>query len=684
MRPDGRVKVLDFGLAKRLTATELTAAVTRDIGSLTEPGTVMGTVAYMAPEQLRGKPAQTPSDIWALGVVLQEMTTGERPFVGETGFELSASILGKAPTPLPPDVTPSLRTVIGRCLEKEPGHRYQAGSAVHAALEALHQGRPLSDEPASAEDPTVLVSLSGQPETSSASSPSAPRSARSETISVTLSRRRAVGLSVAAVVVLVSGLASFVLWPGGATQSLAVLPFENVLNDEETDYLAEGVAESLIRRVSRLPSVAVTPLTAVLNFRQLTVEPRDAGRQLGVDTVLTGAFSLEAGQLEITAELVYVEDGTRLWSNTYERDASELLDIQDEIARAILDDGLLMELSDDERLEVARGPTVDGEAYDLYLQARYLQRRATENDYLEAIELLDRAIIRDPEFAQAYLMLAGTHAALGIDGFMRPVDARAQASRYARRAFELDPDLPDTRAIQHGLAFFYDWDWEGAERERTLAMQSPVGEFDPDLLRTYSLELLALGRTEEALDLARRSRELDPLSFGLSMLEADYLVHAGQLDVAVGVYTRTIEVDPENHDAYFGLAEVFVRQGHFDEASEARRKAHDLLGDAVVAELFATARGEEGYYLADEVDVRRQLETFEARAPWGYVSPADFARVYAQLGEADEVFSYLEEAFSQRSPSLVLMTFDPAFYRVRDDPRFEDALRRVGFPQYLE
>ena len=143
VRPDGRVKVLDFGLAKRLTATELTAAVTRDVGSLTQPGTVMGTVAYMAPEQLRGEPAQTPSDLWALGVVLQEMTTGERPFTGQTGFELSASILGNAPTPLPSDVPRPLRTVIGRCLEKDPSHRYPVGSEVYAALEALHEGRPL-------------------------------------------------------------------------------------------------------------------------------------------------------------------------------------------------------------------------------------------------------------------------------------------------------------------------------------------------------------------------------------------------------------------------------------------------------------------------------------------------------------------------------------------------------------
>ena len=183
------------------------------------------------------------------------------------------------------------------------------------------------------------------------------------------------------------------------------------------------------------------------------------------------------------------------------------------------------------------------------------------------------------------------------------------------------------------------------------------------------------------MDLASRTRELDPLSIGLAMLEADYLVRADQLDAAVAVYERTIEVDPESADAYFGLAEAFLRQRRFDEANEARRQAHDILGDDPIAELFATAGGEEGYLLADEADLRRQLEFMEAREAWGYVSPLSFAQVYAQLGDADQAFAYLEEAFTQRSPGLALLTVDQAFYRVRDDPRFEDALRQVGFPQ---
>ena len=668
VRPDGRLKVLDFGLAKRLTANELTVAITQDVTALTQPGTVMGTVAYMAPEQLRGEPAQTHSDIWALGVVFHEMAAGGRPFRGQTGFELSAAILSEAPAALPSSVPRPLQTVIARCLEKQPAQRYQAGGAVHAALEALHEARTDTYAPkVSSEAPTVVESL--------------PKPSASDPVTVTLSRRSVIRVGLGVAVALLVGLTSWQFWPDVNRRSLAVLPFENVLDDPDTDYLSDGIAESLIRQVSSLSSVRVTPLGITLDFKGQPIAPGDAGRRLGVETVLAGALSLESGRLKITTELVDVESGARLWTGTFDRDASELLEVQDEIASAILDDGLRLQLSEDEQLELARGPTVDGEAYDLYLQARYLQRRATENDYLEAIELLESATVRDPGFAQAYLLLAGTYMALGIDGFMRPTDAWAQADRHARRALEADHDSPDARAIQHALAFFYDWDWEGAERERTLALQTPVGEFDPDHLRSFSLALLALGRTEEALDLASRTRELDPLSIGLAMLEADYLVRADQLDAAVAVYERTIEVDPESADAYFGLAEAFLRQRRFDEANEARRQAHDILGDDPIAELFATAGGEEGYLLADEADLRRQLEFMEAREAWGYVSPLSFAQVYAQLGDADQAFAYLEEAFTQRSPGLALLTVDQAFYRVRDDPRFEDALRQVGFPQ---
>ena len=277
-------------------------------------------------------------------------------------------------------------------------------------------------------------------------------------------------------------------------------------------------------------------------------------------------------------------------------------------------------------------------------------------------------------------MLAGIYSGMAIDGYMRPTDAWALANRYLRQALTLEPDTPDAAPLRHGMAFFFDWDWEGAARERRFAMQLPVGEFDPDWWRTYSLELLALQRPAEALELARRARALDPLSIGLAMLEADYLVRNGEIEAAIALYERTIEVEPDNPDQYFGLAEALVLQGRFDEAIEVRRMAHEVAGDAEMAGLFATARGEPGYRAAEQAWLRTQLVWLEARSTWAYASPLDFARVYAQLGETDKAFEYLDKAFEDRSPSLVLLEIDRSWDRVRNDPRFEAAVGRVGLP----
>jgi len=345
-----------------------------------------------------------------------------------------------------------------------------------------------------------------------------------------------------------------------------------------------------------------------------------------------------------------------------------------------MDDGLRVRLTGAERELLVRHPTTDGDAYDLYLQARFYQRLATEEDYLYSRELLGRVLVRDPRFALAYASLAGNYAMMVTDGLERPTDAWPQVGKYMRQALALDPALPEALVMEHGIAFLFDWDWAGAERARERFLAQPVGNFDPQYLRAMAIEHWALGRPNEALRLARRTRELDPRSAYLAILEADYLLRADQLDAAVALYDYAIGAEPQNANAYFGLSEAKARQGRFDEAIGARRKAHAVAGDDRLAAVFATAKGEAGYRRIDEAWVRVQLEALKERERTKYVSPLDFARAYAQLGETELTFKYLAAAFVDRSPGLVFLKVDRAWDAVRRDPRFSAAIRQVGLP----
>jgi TolB-like protein/tRNA A-37 threonylcarbamoyl transferase component Bud32 len=660
--PDGRVKVLDFGLAKRTTESDMSAAVTQLQVSLTLPGTAMGTLPYMSPEQLRGESATMSSDIWALGVVMYEMATGRRPFSGHTTYELSLAIFNDAPAPLPSCVPPPLRDVIARCLNKNADQRYASSADLRAVLARVPAGGGLSQ--------TVDLAPS------TAASMEAPT-----VVTVTITRRRALWLGGAAAIAVASGLAAWRVSSGVvALRSMAVLPLANPANDEDLEYLCDGIAESLIQQVSKLPSFRVRPLSAVLTLKAQSGDPQSAGRQLGVDTVLAGILERQDARLRIAARLVDVATGRELWAGQYDRDAADLLDVQDEIASAIMDDGLRVQLSEDERQQLVRHPTTDGDAYDLYLQARYLQRRATEDDYLYSRELLERALIRDPKFALAYAALAGNYAMMVTDGLERPTDAWPQVNKYSRQALALDATLPEALGFDHARAFLFDWDWPGAERARQRFLESPVGEFDPTWMRAMAIEHWALGRPNDALQLARRTRELDPRSAYLAILEADYLLRTDQFDAAVALYEYAIRVEPENPNAYFGLADARVQQGRFDEAIKTRRQAHAVAGDERLEPVFATASGEEGYRRIDAAWVRLQLDTLKERQVTKYVSPLDFARAYAQLGEKELAFRYLDEAFVDRSPGLVFLKVDRAWDAVRADPRFLAAVERVGLP----
>jgi serine/threonine-protein kinase len=653
--PDGRAKVLDFGLAKRSTSADL--AVTYMQVSLTQSGVAAGTLPYMSPEQLRGEPATPASDIWALGVVLYEMIAGTRPFAGQTPFEVSAGILNASPRTLAATVPPRLGAIVHRCLAKDAADRFATAAAVREALEAIGSLAP-----------AVVAPL-------------APARARSGArVRRPFPLRRAIVVSALAFVA-AAGVAGWRVWQTAApARTLAVLPFANPANDPDLEYLCEGVAEILIRRLSPLPAIRLSHLATVLSLKRLANDPVAAGRDLGVQTVLAGSLTRDGARLRITARLVEVASGRELWTNSYDRPAAELLNVQDDIATSIMDEGLRVRLDPDERRRMIQHPTTNGDAYDLFLQASYIQRGSTEEDYLYSRELLERAVNHDNTFALAYIALAGNYAMMATDGLSRPNDAWAQVSRYVRLARQADPELSLDDPIEHALAFLFNWDWEGAARARERVLQAPMATIVPDGLRALAIELWAIGKPDEALALSRRMRELDPRASYLVIGEADLLLRMGRLDEAITLYQRTEKFESNNPNLYFGLAEALFRRGRFDEALAMRRRAHMLAGDDRLESLFATARGQRGYQDIDRAWARIQLEMLKERQVNRYVSPLDFARTHAHLGDTEQAFKYLEASFDDRSPGLVFLKVDPAWDKLRGDPRFAEAVKRVGIP----
>ncbi len=649
---EGLVKVLDFGIAKRGRGASHAPHGSGSLSAaalVTEAGAILGTVGYMSPEQASGLPAGPQSDQFALGAILYELLSGRRAFERGTKAETIAAIIGEQPAPLPAASgggSVGLRDVVGCCLAKEPGGRYPETRDLALALRRIRDSSRASEPPAG------------------------------------LTRRHALWLGGAATMGVAAGIATWRLRPRDTgTPSLAVMPFANLTKDEDADYLSDGITEGLIHGLSQVPALTVMARSLVFNFKGKRIDPRAVGRQLGVDAILTGSLARRSGRLLVTAELVDVATGAQLWSATFDRAATDTLRVQNEIARAVIETGMRLRLGDRDRRRFARRPTDDVDAYELYLRAIHRFENGTEADYLVARDLLGQALARDPSFALAYAALATAYAVMAVDGFARPGDAWPESSRNVRQALDWEADLPDAHAAAASIAFFFDWDWARADREWNLALQARGGDVDPTFLMAYALQQWALGRLDAARDLAHRARMMDPLSPAFVAREADFLFQAGRLDDAAGLYGKAIRDAPDDPRAYFGLAETRYGQGRFDDAIDARRRAHLLAGDGALRDVLSVARGAEGYHQIERTAARLELESLDERsAGGGYVSPLDYARCSALLGDKSGALRRLDAAFADRSPGLVFLKVDRAWDAVRDDPAFSAAVRRVGFP----
>jgi TolB-like protein/Tfp pilus assembly protein PilF len=504
---EGRVKILDFGLARWVrdeTAGDPTSAPTTP--DPTRPGTVLGTVGYMSPEQVRGEPTTASSDVFAFGCVLHEMLTGRAAFAGGTAFERMAAILRDEPPPpsqLAPAVPADLDRLVDRCLEKSALRR--PGSAAELAITL----RGLAS--AGASEATIATSGVQRP------GKRAPRA-----------------------------------------KSLAILPFVNPGGDPEMEYLTEGITESLINGLSQIRKLRVMARSTMFRYRG-DADPQQVGRELGVGTVLSGKVTPRGPALSISVELVDASNGWRLWGARYDRPAADLLSVQDEIAREITTN-LKLTLEPEQRTRLARRYEADREAYPLYLKGRYHWNKGTVPGFKKALELFEQAIEKDPTYALAWAGVSDCYAMLGMDRYaaLPPREAYPKAKEAARRALEIDDGLAEAHTSL-AYARLISWEWEGAEEEFRRAIQR-----NPEFAQAhhfYGFLLAARGRSEESLAEFRHALEIDPLSL---IINADYgwaFYCAHRYDEAIEQLAKTIDMDSRFPQTYLWLGLAFQAQG---------------------------------------------------------------------------------------------------------------------------
>jgi TolB-like protein/Tfp pilus assembly protein PilF len=660
LRPDGQIKVLDFGLAKLTEGQSafLDPQATTKLLVKTEPGMILGTVSYMSPEQVRGSlDVDARADIWSLGVLLYEMVTGRLPFEGATPSHTIVAITDQKPPPLSrylQGVPEALEEVVKGALAKDPEARYQTARELLAELKKLKQRIEVGVELGRC----VL-----------------PESARSETMTGKRYKRK-VALALVAVVVIVAGIAYFYFARGGASgASLAILPLVNASADPNMEYLSDGITESLINSLSQLPQLRVVARTTVFQYKGRDVDPQEIGRNLKVNAVLTGKVLQRGDTLVIQVDLVDTADGSQLWGEQYNRKQSDILAVQQDIAREI-SQKLRLRLTGEEQRQVVKSYTQNTDAYHAYWKGRYFWNQRTEAGLKKGIAYFQKAIDLDQNYALAYSGLADSYTTLGYFSSLAPHDSFPHAKKAATTALELDRTLAEPHTSLAYAKLYYDWDWDGAETHFKEAIK-----LNPNYATAhhwYSVYLTASERHPEALAEIQRAQELDPLSLIIATDIGFESYYSGQYDQAIKQLQFVLEMKPDFPLAHLWLGRAYQEKAMYDEAVAEYQKAEAALQNWVPAK---AAIGNAYGLWGKKAKAQRVLDELNELAKQRYVTPYGTALVYAGLGEKDQAFAALDEAYRQRSHWLVWLKLDPRWAQLRTDPRFAELVRRIGLPR---
>jgi eukaryotic-like serine/threonine-protein kinase len=673
----GHAKLLDFGLAKLVPAwgdgrSSPSAQATMTAADLlSTPGMVMGTVAYMSPEQARGEDVDARTDLFSFGLVLYEMVTGQPAFRRDSTIATLDAILHAvpaAPVRLNPTVPPELERIIERSLEKDRELRYQTAAEVRAELRRLRRATDAQHTAVAA--PALPPRAGGKPWLRRAIAPAA--AAIAIVFAVFWFAPRVPALTE----LLVAGT-RFAAPPrqGEAIDSVAVLPFVNSSGDSDTEYLSDGITESLINNLSQVRSLRVTARSTVFRYKGTEADPRKVGQQLRVRAVVSGRLLHRGDTLIVRAELMDVVDGSQLWGGQYNRKAADLFTLQDDLSKAI-SDKLQLRLTSDEKQRLTKRYTDNAEAYQLYLKGRYYWNKTSPEGIQKAVQYFNQAVDKDPAYALAYTGLADTYNMMSFFNVVPPRDAMPKAKAAATKALEIDNDLAEAHISLGYASFTYDWDWPAAVRhfERAIAVNRDA-VVDHAF---YPFYLSVAGRPEEAVSAAKRALDRDPVSASNSHTLAVQFFLAGQFDAAIAECLRTIEMDPTSAVAYEVLGASYAAKGMYREALPAMETASALnRGSAMSLAYLGYVRAR----LGEREEARRILAQLTEDSKQRYTPALDFAIIHVGLDEKDQALAWLEKAYEERSNRLAYLKREAVWDSLRPDPRFKDLLRRIGLPQ---
>ena len=643
---EGSVRIMDFGIAHSLKAKGITGS-----------GVVIGTPEYMSPEQAEAKEIDHLSDIYSLGVILYEMTTGKLPFEGDTPLSIMLKQKGEAPqdpSALNAQIPAHLSMLILKCMVKAKEDRYQTADQVLSALADLEKGISIPQKEITRKKPLT-----------------------SKEITVTIGMKKFFIPALVIVAILIGVLLTWQLLPEKeVTQapsqipSIAVLPFDDLSPEKDQEHFCDGFAESLINAMTQIKDLRVPARTSSFSFKGKDTDKQEIGERLRVENILEGSVQKADSRIRITAQLISVKDESLLWSDQYDRELGDVFAIQDDIVRKIIE-ALEVKLLGEKGKPLVKRYTEDSEAYDLYLKGSFFANTMTEEGIEKAIDYFNQAIDRDPKFALAHAGLGNAYDYSASLGYLPPKEIWPKVKEKALKALELDKELVEAYTLLADVSYFFEWDWPAAERAFQRVIELNPGHAVSH--QWYSGFLVEMGRIEEGLAVSQISLQLDPLSIWTNYYAGVCLYLARMYDSATEQFNHTLKFDPNHWLTHRLLGLIYLEQGMNKKAIAQVQKALDLNDSPTNLAIVGYTHARTG----NRSEAERILNELNKQSESRYIRPGAFAFIHAGLRNYDRLFKAFDACYEEHD-SILLFLRAPWFDGVRSDPRFAALLKKMN------